>query len=60
MVFEAGCHGINLNEVSGKKGEVQRSPVFEFKSPEEYENMSKEERKELTQKMMGTHKLKFG
>ena len=61
MVFEAGIHGVNLNEVSGeKKGEVKTSPMFEFKSPEEYEKMSKEEREELTKEMMGKHKLKFG
>ena len=60
MVFEAGCHGIDLNEVSGKKGKTKTSTAFEFKSPEEYESMSKEDRQELTKKMMGTHKLKFG
>jgi hypothetical protein len=61
MVFEAGVHGINLNE-EGKKGKSQESSseVFEFKSPEEYENMSMEDRKKLTEKMMGQHKLKFG
>ena len=58
MVFEAGCHGINLNEVSGKKT-VETSSVFEFKSPEEYDKMSEEEKQELTRKMMGKHKSKL-
>jgi hypothetical protein len=61
MVFEAGLQGVNLKEVSEKdEGKPKASGVFEFKSPEEYERMSEEERQELTKKMMGTHKLKFG
>lgn len=35
-----------------KKGES----AFQFKAPEEYDNLSKQEKKELTEKMMGQHK----
>ena len=62
MVFEASLQGVNLNEATGKKpeGKVKTKAVPEFQSPEEYKNMSKEEREELTRQMMGKHKLKFG
>ena len=42
------------------EGKVKTKAVPEFQSPEEYKNMSKEEREELTRQMMGKHKLKFG
>jgi len=61
MIFDASLQGIDLNEVAGKKKvESKSTPAFEFQSPGEYENMSIEARKALTQKMMGKHKLKFG
>jgi len=61
MSFDASLRGIDLNEVSGRKGKkVQESKEFTFQSPEEYETMSMEERKALTERMMGKHKLKFG
>jgi hypothetical protein len=61
MVFDASLQGVDLNEVSGKRKEKVQSPrAFEFKSPEEYEDMPIEARKALTDKMMGKHKLKFG
>ena len=61
MVFDAGIQGIDLNEVGGKKKDtVKPLGPFEFQSPEDYDKMSTEERKALTQKMMGKHKLKFG
>ena len=63
MVFEAACHGVDLKKGAGKqegRREVETSSVFEFKSPEEYEKMPKEEREKLTRQMMGEHKIKFG
>ena len=62
MVFEASLQGVDLNEAVGEKekGKQKLSAVPEFKSPEEYQNMTKEEREELTRQMMGRHKLKFG
>jgi hypothetical protein len=61
MVFTANLHGVDLDETAEKKKDkVKPGPAFEFQSPEEYTKMSVEERKALTQKMMGKHKLKFG
>ena len=40
-------------DIDGKKKEEN---VFEFKDPSEYENMTMEERKKLTETMMGAHK----
>ena len=61
MVFDAALKGVDLNKVTKKKGsKVKTYADFEFQSPEEYQNMSMEERKALTEKMMGKHKLKFG
>lgn len=61
MVFEAGLHGVDLNAEVKKKGKAKTDPdVFQFRSPEEYEHLPMEERKKLTQEMLGAHRLKFG
>ena len=63
MVFQAGIHGVDLKEGSEGKTEKKEETGHQmpaFQSPEEYEQLPKEERDALTKKMMGTHKLKFG
>lgn len=62
MVFEAALRGVDLEKEAGTKTEKKYNPpgMFEFKSPEEYQNLSMEERVKLTQEMIGKHKLKFG
>ena len=60
MTFEAGLRGIDLKKEMKKSEPEGEEKGFTFKSPEEYEKMSKDERDKLTQQMMGKHKLRFG
>jgi len=63
MLFEAGIHGIDLNEGKSKKSNIEDdsdSAIFKFKAPEDYKNMDAEDKKKLTQQMIGKHKSKFG
>jgi len=57
--FEAAVHGVDLDKESSKSIPKKKSD-FEFKSPEEYEKLPEEERKKLTEKMIGTHKKWVG
>jgi len=60
MVFQAGLHGIDLDAEVKKKGKAATdTSTFQFRSPEEYDHLPMEERKKLTQEMLGAHKLKF-
>lgn len=67
---QARMHGIDIPDKGGKKpvskptddfpsrpGEVVETLPFAFKDPKEYAHLTQEQREELTQKMMGTHKL---
>lgn len=63
MRFQAALQGVNLDEnlkqVDEKSAARQKAQQQEgwFKDPSEYEHLSQEERKELTQKMMAQHKI---
>lgn len=64
--FLAGLQGIDLDKEMKKKGHRTQSESLDdqqqkqdlplFKDPDEYDNMSQEERDKLTQQMMGKHK----
>ena len=59
MRFEATVHGIDLDKKTKGSGPISQGKqidIFKFGKPEDYEHMSKEEKEELTQKMMGQHK----
>jgi hypothetical protein len=53
MNFEASIVGAKLQSVDQPK----KDDLTTFKSPEDYAHLSEEERKELTKKMMGRHKI---
>jgi hypothetical protein len=55
MRFEAGMHGINVDKIEDEAQEDVAQSML-FRDPKDYEKMSKEEREELTEKMMGYHK----
>jgi len=53
--------GIDVDKsVATETKKKEQSSTFEFKDPKEYENMSKEERKTLTEQMMKQHKTWAG
>lgn len=55
--FQAAIHGINLEkEMKKQDNKKTEEKTFMFGDPKEYEKMSKEEKKDLTEKMMGKHK----
>lgn len=64
--FLAGVHGIDLDKELGKKGQKTESETLDdqqkkqdlplFKDPDEYDNMSEEERERITQEMKSKHK----
>ncbi len=58
MEFAAGIHGIKIdNKKKTKAGEKKKkSAGLMFGSPEDYADMSKEEKQELTNKMLGKFK----
>lgn len=60
MKFLAGVHGIDLSSSLGKgnktKSEKPDQKIPLFGDPEEYKNLSKEERDKVTEKMMNKHK----
>ena len=62
LKIRAAFFGVNLEEDSKKKPKEQRKKgkkkedVFMFKDPSEYENMSEEERKKLSEEMMSKHR----
>lgn len=58
LKIEAALHGIDLDKENKKAKEKQEDEKFLFKDPSEYEKMTKEEREELTRKMM-QHHVKF-
>jgi len=57
--FQAGLQGIDLDKQTGNVSGVERETkgnVFTFQDPKNYEKMTKEEREQLTHKMMQGHK----
>ncbi len=57
LKIQAAFFGVNLDgETKKEKKAVKEENVFTFKDPKEYEHMVPEERKKLTEKMMGKHK----
>lgn len=63
--FLAALQGVDLDKESGTKGpskieQQSNQNPFAFKDPQEYENMTSEEREDLTRKMMGEHKKWVG
>ena len=74
MKFWASLFGISVDGEDGKEGQNQsqgqntspgqspgqnKNTFMSFRSPKEYENMSDDERKALTDKMMKQHKNQF-
>lgn len=53
--MRAALFGIDMNNEKNQKAKGEQS-LFTFQDPKVYENMSKEEKKELTEKMMNSHK----
>lgn len=49
----AAIHGIDIDKAKKEKKEADS---FLFRDPKEYEHLSKEERKALTEEMLGKHK----
>ena len=54
MRFEASIVGAKLK--GGDSGPVEKDDKMVFRAPEDYAHLSLEERKELTQKMLGKHR----
>lgn len=55
MKFQANIHGAKIKG-GGDSFEKKPADSFKFGDPEAYKNMSMEERKRLTEKMMGQHR----
>ena len=53
MRFMAAIHGIDIDKA---KKEKEEADSFLFRDPKEYEHLSMEERKALTEEMLGKHK----
>ncbi len=57
--FNAGIHGVDLNEKSSTSSETEKSEdtasIPQFGDPKEYEHLSQEERELLTAKMKQKH-----
>lgn len=60
MTFDAAMAGINLNKEMKKAEKKEEGRMFQFKDPKEYEKMTEEERKKLTNKMLGQHRAQLG
>ena len=60
LKFKAGLAGVKIDDiqtVTDKDGNVtEYSADFVFGAPEDYENMSQEERQKMTDKMKGMHR----
>jgi cell division protein YceG involved in septum cleavage len=54
--FLAAIHGVKLESTGKYSQEEEVVEGFLFGDPSSYEHMSKEEKKDLTAKMMGKHK----
>ena len=59
--FQAAIHGAKLKEFgqTSPKNNLNKA-VPMFGDPKDYESLSQEEREEMTQKMMGKHKIWAG
>jgi hypothetical protein len=57
--FMAAIHGIDLKKAAKKKTTTGSTSNEMFRSKEEYENMTPEEREKETQKMMAELQSKF-
>ena len=59
--FLAAIHGINLDDTQSDSSRETEKNVEKavplFGDPDSYNHLSQEEREELTQKMMGKHKV---
>ena len=56
--FQAGIHGIKLNDhVPAQTKEDRPKTSFMFGDPDDYREMSREERQALTDKMMNQHQI---
>lgn len=61
--FQAAIHGAKLKEtgrVPASSEDNLKKAVPMFGDPKDYESLSKEEREEMTAKMMGKHKIWAG
>ncbi len=60
MVFQASLFGVDLKNSNNNTQEynVDSPPenTFQFGAPEQYANLSQQEKEDLTKKMMGLHK----
>jgi len=57
LKFEAGFHGIKLKDDAPNDTPAPRQSGGVSGDPDSYNHLSDEERKELTRKMMGNHKI---
>lgn len=60
--FQAAIHGVKLKETgraTSSKDNLKKA-VPMFGDPKDYESLTQEEREELTEKMMGKHKIWAG
>jgi hypothetical protein len=59
--FQAAIHGAKLKSTGriSDKGNLEKA-VPMFGDPKEYETLSQEKREEMTEKMMGKHKIWAG
>jgi len=60
MRFQANIHGAKIEGDKGSSKEEDKSQTPIFKDPSAYENMTMEQRKELTEKMLTSHKKIVG
>jgi hypothetical protein len=58
--FQAAIHGAKLKDTPQKVSKTEDGAVPLFGDPKDYESMSREKREELTQRMMGKHKVWAG
>ena len=58
--FQAAIHGATLKGAPQKVAKTGDEAVPLFGDPKDYDSMSQEKREELTQKMMGKHKVWAG
>jgi len=54
--FQAGLHGVNLDNVEEETGTKKKDDNMLFKEPGSYDHLTQEERKELTEKMKAKFK----
>lgn len=54
--LQAAMHGakVNFDEFEGEQ--TEDDDLMPFKDPEEYSHLTQEQKEELTERMMGTHK----